>query len=167
MSLRNRRRLARFQLAEETPMSHSQAPFLSFIAALALLLPLPVPASATAESVEPLSQPTALQEEPIEITVAGDALEGYDVGDVVPFQEIEEAGYGRVGQEIDPAPLAASALPADRYNIIASWRDSAGALVNERAGYYTPPNSGFGWRKAHYKHDLSTGAIKTITMKLL
>lgn len=169
MSVRNRHRLAPSHLAEGETTLRSQAPLFSFIAPLALLLPLAVlaiPAPANAEDEESLPGLKVLQEAPIEITVAGDALEGYEVGDVVPIERIEEAGYGRVGEDGDPTTAWGSlALPDDRYDIIASWTDPVGALVNERAGYYTPPNSGFGWRKAHYKHDLSTGAIKTITMK--
>lgn len=139
--------------------------------------------ASTAPEIGSAQPPSSLfvDEERVTLAMAGGEPTELTLGQKVPWYKIEQAGYGIV----DPTAMEgtttsmegtttsesgyseAAALPSDRHKILAYWHDKTGLYVLERYGYWDPayPKNGFGWRKAYYKHDLTTSALKTITGK--
>lgn len=147
----------------------------ALISTLVLVGPTATYAS-TAPEIGSDQPPSSLfeDEERVTLVMAGGEPSELTLGEKVPWHTIKQAGYGIV----DPTAMegtttsesgysVATAAPSDRYDILAYWHDKMGRYVLERNGWWDPayPSDGFGWRKAYYKHDLTTSALKTITGK--
>lgn len=109
----------------------------------------------------------------VDLVAVGESLAEYGDGDVVPYSALEGANVRPVEASPTAPPInmmdtrefesLAAAAPND---IIDSWYDPRGALINIRAGAWNPnTGAGWGWRKMNYKHDLSTASAKVITTK--
>lgn len=74
--------------------------------------------------------------------------------------------YAEMERSIGEASTQEPAAAVKPYDIISTWNDKDRRFMAERAGTYDFTNqTGWGWRKLYYKHDLSTSAVKRATIK--
>ncbi|CAM5472420.1 hypothetical protein [Streptomyces aurantiogriseus] len=81
----------------------------------------------------------------------------------IPRQTTEKLAAGE-GTAAEEAPAAADAPPADRFDVVAEWKDRDGWDATMRKGWWNGGGGGFGLTKIDQKHNLSLDAVKATTM---